>query len=72
MVHEHHADEDDEDAQALEGEHSQAQGAVLTGHAGRVVLTVGAALLAGQAVAGRPLVSTRTSARRFPLRPRLC
>lgn len=52
VVDEHHADEDDQPTEALEGEHGHAEGAVLSRHAGGVVLAVGTALLAWQAVAG--------------------
>lgn len=57
VVDEDHAEEDGEQAEALEGQNGQAEGAVLLRHAGGVVLAVGAALLTGQAVAGRALVS---------------
>lgn len=57
VVDEDHAEEDGEQAEALEGHNSQAESAVLLRHAGGVVLAVGAALLTGQAVVGRPLVS---------------
>lgn len=52
VVDEHHANKDDQQAEALEGEHGHAKSAVLSGHTGGVVLAVGAALLARQAVAG--------------------
>lgn len=61
VVDEDHAEEDGEQAEALEGQDRQAEGAVLRRHAGGVVLAVGAALLAGQAVAGRALVSVRAT-----------
>lgn len=61
VVDEDHADEDDQQAETLEGEHGQPQGAVLLGHAGGVVLAVGAALLARQAVAGRVLLAAAGS-----------
>lgn len=57
VVDEERAEEDGEQAEALEGQDSQAEGAVLLRHAGGVVLAVGAALLTRQAVVGRPLVS---------------
>lgn len=72
MVDEHHADEDDQHAEALEGDHGQAEGVVLSRHAGRVVLAVAAALLAGQAVAGGPLVRVGAAADRLPLPPQSC
>lgn len=56
VVDEDHAEEDDQQAEALEGQNSQAESAVLLRHTGGVVLAVGAALLAGQAVVGRLLV----------------
>lgn len=56
VVDEDHAEEDGEQAEALEGQNGQAESAILLRHTGGVVLAVGAALLAGQAVVGRPLV----------------
>lgn len=56
VVDEDHAEEDDQQAEALEGQNSQAESAVLLRYTGGVVLAVGAALLAGQAVVGGPLV----------------
>lgn len=61
VVDEDHAEEDGEQAEALEGQNSQAESAILLRHAGGVVLAVGAALLTRQAVAGRPLVSVRAT-----------
>lgn len=52
MVHQHHANEDHQDAEALEGDDGGAQRFVLAGRARRVVLAVGAARPARQAVAG--------------------
>lgn len=52
VVDEYHANEDNQQAEALEGKHGQAEGAVLSCHTGGVVLAVGTALLAWQAVAG--------------------
>lgn len=72
VVDEYHANEDDQQAEALEGKHGQAKGAVLSCHTGSVVLAVGAALLAGQAVAGRPLVRIGAAVRSFPLPSHLC
>lgn len=72
VVDEHHADEDNQQAEALEGKHGQAKGAVLPCHAGSVVLAVGAALLAGQAVAGGPLISVGTTVCNLPLPSHLC
>lgn len=72
VVHEHHANEDNQQAEALEGKHGQAKGAVLSCHAGSVVLAVGAALLAGQAVAGGPLICVGTTVCNFPLPSHLC
>lgn len=63
VVDEDHAEEDEQQAEALEGQDGQAESAVLLRHAGRVVLAVGAALLAGQAVVGRALVCVRTASR---------
>lgn len=61
MVDEDHAEEDEHQAETLEGQDGQAESAVLLRHAGGVVLAVGAALLAGQAVVGRPLVCVGTT-----------
>ncbi len=72
VVDEYHANEDYEQAEALEGEHGHAKSAVLTCHTGGVVLAVGAALLARQAVAGRPLVRIGTAVGTFPLSPHPC
>lgn len=72
VVDEYHADEDNQQAEALEGKHGQAQGAVLSRHAGSVVLAVGAALLARQAVAGRPLICVGTAVCNLPLPSHLC
>lgn len=65
MVDDHHADEDDEHAEALEGENSQTKNAVLSNHTGGVVFTVGAAFLTGQTVARRSLVHVRAKVHRF-------
>lgn len=72
MVDEHHANEDNEHAEALEGKHGHAKSAVLSCHAGGVVLTVGAALLARQAVAGGPLVCVGAAVCSFSLPPHPC
>lgn len=72
MVDEHHANEDNQHAEAMEGEHGHAESAVLPRHAGGVVLTVGAALLARQAVAGGPLVCVGTVVCSFSLFPQPC
>jgi len=52
VVHQHHAGEQQQHAQALEGEHGQAQGPVVPRQAGRVVLAEGAAVGAGHARTG--------------------
>lgn len=52
MVDEDHANEDDQQAEALEGEDGHAESAVLLDHTGGVVLAVGAALLTRQAIVG--------------------
>lgn len=61
VVDQHHAAQVQHHAQALEGGHGQPQSSVLLHQAGRVVLAVGAALAAGQALSGhlRGLVSAR-------------
>lgn len=71
MVDEDHAEEDHQQAEALEGQDGQAESAVLLRHTGGVVLAVGAALLAGQAVVRGALVCVRTAfrSRSFPPRP---
>lgn len=71
MVDEDHAEEDEQQAEALEGQDGQAERAVLPHHAGGVVLAVGAALLAGQAVIGGALVCVGTAfwSRSSPPRP---
>lgn len=72
VVDEDHADEDNQQAETLEGQHGQPQGAVLLGHAGGVVLAVGTALLARQAVPWR-VVLARTALRcGASLPPKLC
>lgn len=72
VVYEHHADEGDQHAETLEGEHRQAKGAVLQRHAGRVVFTESTILLARQAVAGGAFIFTQTTRSSFPRSPRLC
>lgn len=72
MVDEHHADEDDQHAEALEGDHGHAEGAVLPRHAGGVVPAEGAALLARQAVAGGALVGVGAAVGSLPLPPHPC
>lgn len=72
VVDEYHANEDNQQAEALEGKHGQAEGAVLSCHTGGVVLAVGTALLAWQAVAGWPLVCIGTAVCSFPLPPHPC
>lgn len=62
VVDEDHADEDDQQAETLEGQHGQPKDAILLGHAGGVVLAVGAALLARQAVPGRVLIAAAGTA----------
>lgn len=70
VVDEDHAEEDEQQAEALEGQDGQAEGAVLLRHAGGVVLAVGAAPLAGQAVVGGALVCVGTAFRSRPSAPR--
>lgn len=74
MVDEDHAYEDNQQAEALKREHGHAKSAVLSCHTGGVVLAVSAALLARQAVAGRPLVRIGTAVCSFSLSlfPHLC
>lgn len=72
MVDEYHADEDDQQAETLEGEDGHAEGAVLSRHTRRVVFAEGAALLTRQAVAGRALVCIGTAVCSFAFPPRLC
>lgn len=72
MVDEYHANEDYQQAEALEGEHGHAKSAVLSCHTGGVILAEGAALLAWQAVAGGPLVRIGTTVCSFSLSPHPC
>lgn len=53
VVDRHHAGQVQQHAQALEGGHGQLQGAGVLHRAGRVVPAEGAALAAGQALAGQ-------------------
>lgn len=53
VVDRHHAGQVQQHAQALEGGHGQPQGAGVLHRAGRVVPAEGAALAAGQALAGQ-------------------
>lgn len=72
VVDEYHANEDDQQAETLEGEHGHAKSAVLSRHTRRVVFAEGAALLTRQAVAGRTLVCIGTAVCSFAFPPHLC
>lgn len=67
VVDEYHANKDNQQAEALEREHSQAKSAVLSCHTGGVVLAEGTAFLTWQTVAGRPLVRIGTAVCSFSL-----